>query len=264
MAAIDKSPTRPDTTPNVGVSVPGILAPGTYNGVKVDLLPYFNGQLASSNRGGSAGVAINFLDGGGAAPLQKNMPADDAGSNQYFLLTHLYQFFGSLLGCSEYSMAGFPAYDGFPSMYAVHRFMDLGPNQLGYFIEQVALSAQSFGVAEADLAAVGEALGTLFGHRCAPNATAIAAQGPQQQSICTADDCPAAPGAVCDQYQPAVKPMNATMSGGMGTTSTGSPMGSSTGSPSPSTSMPVQVGAGTSVAMSVGGLLAGVCAALFF
>ena len=70
------------TTPNVGISVPGILAPGTYNGAAVDLLPYFNGGLASSNRGGSSGVSINFLDDGGATPLMMNMPSNGTSSNQ--------------------------------------------------------------------------------------------------------------------------------------------------------------------------------------
>lgn len=71
------------TQPNVGVAVPGILNPnGRYNGTKVNLVPYFDGGLASTNDGGSAGVAKNFLDGGGAAPLMKNMPADDTTSNQ--------------------------------------------------------------------------------------------------------------------------------------------------------------------------------------
>lgn len=71
------------TQPNVGVSVPGILNPnGMYNGTKVNLVPYFDGGLASTNDGGKMGVAKNFLDGGGAAPLMKNMPADDKTSNQ--------------------------------------------------------------------------------------------------------------------------------------------------------------------------------------
>jgi hypothetical protein len=71
------------TQPNVGVSVPGILDPhGMYNGTKVNLLPYFDGDLASSNNGGKMGVTKNFLDGGGAAPLMKNMPANDMSSNQ--------------------------------------------------------------------------------------------------------------------------------------------------------------------------------------
>lgn len=68
--------------PNVGVKVPGILAAGEMNGVKVNLLPYFTGGLASSNRGGAAGVSINFLDGGGAEPLMKNMPANSNTSRQ--------------------------------------------------------------------------------------------------------------------------------------------------------------------------------------
>ena len=69
------------TQPNKN-AVPGILAKGMYMGEEVNLLPYFDGTLASSNRGGSKGVSINFLDGGGAAPLMKNMPANDETSNQ--------------------------------------------------------------------------------------------------------------------------------------------------------------------------------------
>ena len=71
-----------DTMPNVGVMVPGILAPGEYNGTKVNLLPYFDGTLASSNRGGKTGVSVNFLDDGGAAPLKMNKPAMGTTSNQ--------------------------------------------------------------------------------------------------------------------------------------------------------------------------------------
>lgn len=246
------SPT--DTTPNVGIAVPGILAAGMYNGTEVNLLPYFNGELASSNRGGSSGVSVNFLDGGGAAPIMKNMPANDTTSNQYFLLTHLYQFFGSLLGCSDYGMAGFPAYDGFPSMYQVHKFMDLDVNEVGYFIQQVGLAAESFGVTADDATAVGMALNTLFGYRCAPNATAIAAQGPAQQSICIADDCPIAEGAVCDAYAPAVEPSNATSTGNSSSTSTG------TGSSSTSTT-PVQASA-SFTAVHIGSIFAAVLFAI--
>lgn len=68
--------------PNVGISVPGILASGTYNDTEVNLLPYFDGTLASSNRGGETGVSVNFLDGGGAEPLKENKPANDDKSQQ--------------------------------------------------------------------------------------------------------------------------------------------------------------------------------------
>ena len=94
------------------VMVPGILANGTVDGEDVNLLPYFDGGLASSNRGGKSGVAVNFLDDGGAVPLMMNMPANGTSSNQYKLLTHLYGFFGSLLGCSQQGMSDFPAYGG--------------------------------------------------------------------------------------------------------------------------------------------------------
>lgn len=70
------------TQPNVGIKVPGILAAGMYNGTEVNLLPYFDGGLASTNGGGSSGVAQNFLDDGGATPLLMNMPANGTNSNQ--------------------------------------------------------------------------------------------------------------------------------------------------------------------------------------
>ena len=37
------------------------------------------------------------------------------------LLTHLYEYFGLLLGCSEVGMSGYPAYSGQTSMYKVHK-----------------------------------------------------------------------------------------------------------------------------------------------
>ena len=69
------------TKPNVGVKVDGILAPGKYNDTDVNLVPYFNGGLLSSNRGDKA-VAINFLDDGGAVPLTLNKAANGTDSNQ--------------------------------------------------------------------------------------------------------------------------------------------------------------------------------------
>ncbi|KAF9880303.1 hypothetical protein CkaCkLH20_02257 [Colletotrichum karsti] len=227
------------TTPNVGVKVPGILAAGNYNGADVNLLPYFNGGLASSNRGGSSGVSVNFLDGGGAAPLMKNMPANDDKSNQYFLLTHLYQFFGALLGCTQYGMVGFPSYDGHASMYQVHKFMDLDVNEVGYFIQQVAMAGASFGVAQDDLKAVGMALNQLFGMRCSPPAVAIPAQGPQLQAICIENSCPVSPNATCASYEPAMAPSNST-GGGMNATGTmtgtaSTSMATATGTMVPST-----------------------------
>jgi hypothetical protein len=69
------------TQPNKN-AVLGILAKGEYKGEEVNLLPYFDGSLKSSNRGGSSGVSINFLDDGGAKPLMENKPSNTEDSNQ--------------------------------------------------------------------------------------------------------------------------------------------------------------------------------------
>ena len=71
------------TQPNVGIVVPGILAPDAkFQDTPVNLVPFFNGMLASTNRGGDKGVSVNFLDGGGVEPLKNNKPANDKNSNQ--------------------------------------------------------------------------------------------------------------------------------------------------------------------------------------
>jgi hypothetical protein len=70
-----------DTQPNKN-AVPGILAAGEYKGTKVNLAGYFNGGFASTNTGKDAGESVNFLDGGGAAPLMNNTAATDTTSNQ--------------------------------------------------------------------------------------------------------------------------------------------------------------------------------------
>jgi len=223
------------TTPNVGIAVPGILAKGTFNGTNVNLAPYFNGGLKSTNGGGTSGEAVNFLDGGGAAPLMKNMPALDDKSRQYRLLTHLYEYFGVLLGCTKQGNTDFPAYNGLASQGSVHKFMNLNSAQIGYFITQVGLSALSFGVTQEDAAIVGKALGDTFGYRCAPPTVVVPSQGADLQAICQDNTCPIDPKgnqSVCATYGSADKPLvaNATLAMGEGKNDT-SPSGT-TGSPS--------------------------------
>jgi hypothetical protein len=179
-----------------------------------------------------------------------------------FLLTHLYQFFGSLLGCSEQGMAGFDAYSADPSMYDVHKFMDLSKAEMDYFITQVGLSAASFGVADADVTAVGESLNKLFNVRCAPATEVIKGQGKQLQSICINEEtCPLAEDAVCSKYDKATEPEMAgnsttTMSGTMEPTGTTmEPTGSSTEAPGT-----VETGAAAAKGLSVAALVAGLAA----
>jgi hypothetical protein len=106
---------------NKGITVPGILANGTVNGTMVSLLPYFSGALASTNTGGTVGRSVNFLDDGGAVPLMMNKPANGTTSNQYTLVTHLYSYFGVLLGCSMQNSTTYGAYTGSNAMYEVHK-----------------------------------------------------------------------------------------------------------------------------------------------
>ncbi|KAF2085788.1 hypothetical protein K490DRAFT_21082, partial [Saccharata proteae CBS 121410] len=179
------------------IAVPGILANGTVNGTMVNLLPYFNGGLASTNRGGDEGTSVNFLDDGGAVPLMMNKPANGTSSNQYFLLTHLYEYFGTLLGCSQQGMTGFSKYEGSNSQYSVHKFMDLSEAQFTYFIQQVGLSAASFGVTTDDVTAVAMSLEKAFGMKCAAATKIVPSQDAAEQAICIGDGCPTAMNASC-------------------------------------------------------------------
>jgi len=250
-------PTIPGVTfPDV--LVPGILDPNaTMNGTAVNLVPYFDGGLASSNRGGSSGVAVNFLDGGGAAPLMQNKPADNTSSNQYTLLTHLYQFFGVLLGCTMQGSTAFPAYGGQASMYHVHKYMALDAAQVGYFISQVGLAAKSFGVATADIDTVAGALEMYFDVRCAAPVTLAPALGSQLQSICIDSDCTQATNASCSSYAAVVQPgvANSTLAMGEGNASSTATM-SGPSSTSSSSAAP-SVSEGAAPVLSAGAFAAG-------
>jgi len=210
-------------------AVTGILNKGTYNGTDVNLLPYFDGSLKSTNRGNA--TSLSFLDDGGAAPLMKNMPSNgNKTSNQYMLISHLYEFFGTLLGCSDIGMPGYAAYDGQTDMFAVHKYMDLNPTQLGYFITQVGLSAASFGVATDDVTAVGKALSSAFGYRCSPEVAIIPGTTPASQAICQDASCPIAPNATCAASSTPTAPVytngtSFTPAGGSNSSSTGTSSG---------------------------------------
>lgn len=90
--------------------------------------------------------------------------------------------------------------------------MKLDENELGYFIQQVGLSAASFGAATDDVTAVGDALSKTFGYRCSPEVAVIPAQGPQYQAVCQADSCPLSPNATCAAYPSVADPTAAATS----------------------------------------------------
>jgi hypothetical protein len=162
---------------NSSLGVAGILAPG--GGLRF----YFTGAKDTTNINGTPGKE-NFLDA--------SNPANPAPStNTYVLLTHLYQFFGGLLGCTA---NGFPSYKGDPDMYRVHKFMRLQHNEVLYFNRQVTDAASALGVAPSDVYTIGNLLNGVFNKRCTPPLTS--ADGVPSflvgtdPSICTSSNCP--------------------------------------------------------------------------
>jgi hypothetical protein len=138
--------------------------------------------------------------------------------------------------------------------------MALSNAEVTYFITQVGLSAASFGVTTADVTAVGTALASLFGVRCAPATAVIPVQGPQLQSICIASDCPLAVNSTCSAYEAVVEPSaaNGTMPS---STSTGGSGGMGGGSAT--STAPVQVPSNDAMRQSAGfAAMVGVVAAL--
>jgi hypothetical protein len=144
--------------------------------------------------------------------------------------------------------------------------MDLSYAEVSYFIQQVGLSAASFGVASADVTAVGMALNKAFNYRCAPPMTIVPSQGMQLQSICIQSDCPLSPNATCAMYQNVTMPSvavsslvptntasgTATSAGSSSKTSGVS--GSSTSSSPATASRAAGATTGTSFAAIIGGL----------
>ncbi|GAM91221.1 hypothetical protein ANO11243_092680 [Dothideomycetidae sp. 11243] len=207
VAAVVNRAATGNTTANPMLT--GILNPGTFNNAPMDITPFFFAQLNSTNTGGGAGFSVSFVDGGGLAALKAGMPATDTTSNQFTLFTHLYAYFGSVLGCSGYSSAGYPPYIGKPSMFEVHKFMGLKETEIGYFNEQVGLSALSLGVTADDQTIIVNLLNSVFNNQCGPKTTIIKAQGAQLQSFCLDATCPKAKNATdaqCKKYPMEPKP----------------------------------------------------------
>lgn len=146
--------------------------------------------------------------------------------------------------------------------------MALNTAEVTYFITQVGLSAASFGVATADIQAVGTALGGLFNVKCGPETVVIPSQPAALQSICIADNCALSPNATCAAYAAVVEPKPVSMSGNgtstMMPTSTGGMMGGATstmkGGSSATSTPPVQVNAGAVNGAGVMAVLAGAVA----
>ena len=72
-----------------GILNPGTFSSGTFQNLDVDLRPWFNGSLQSTNLN-NQGVGVNWLDGGGLDPLSAYLNGSTAnvtlpsGSNQLY------------------------------------------------------------------------------------------------------------------------------------------------------------------------------------
>ncbi|KAK9446504.1 uncharacterized protein V1518DRAFT_423680 [Limtongia smithiae] len=195
----------------------GALVPTVFNGEYVDLRDYFNGGYASTNTGGSSGVAVNFWDDGGIEAAMQTLPGNgNATANQDRFFNHVYSYFGTFLGCSFIGSVELPAYIGKASMYEVHKFMDLNYAELGYFIDQAVRGLLSIGFTVSDAQYINATLNAVFGERCSQPAAIIPpSAGPQLQAICIADDCPLALNSTCSSYDVVIAPAvaNATLVG---------------------------------------------------
>lgn len=163
--------------------VDGILKPANFGGEQIDLAPFFGGTKGkTANINGVATAGINFLDGG---------------ARQDKLLLHLFQVFASLTGCSKQGGRILADYAGNPSMFDVHRFMNLRKSDISFFNDMVGQAAVGLGVTAEDAAAVGKSLEGLFNIACAAPAPLSPKLSPAPQGFCLAPGCTVDPKPQC-------------------------------------------------------------------
>ncbi|KFY62869.1 hypothetical protein V496_04344 [Pseudogymnoascus sp. VKM F-4515 (FW-2607)] len=225
---------------NVPKELTGILNLGVEGGHRVDLMPFFNGTLASTNLNNQP-VGINWLDDGGLTPLSDYLTGKTKSvvlsnsTNEYRLFGHFYTSFSRIFGCSLPPAS--PATPGGSLNLAyAHKFMSLEFAEVAYFINQLTLAAEFYGFSEADAQALNTRMNSLYNSRCAPPVTFSSRQGPQLLSLCQDPSCPlAVPNSDCEAYT------NLTADGRGSSTPSGaesSETGSATSSPNSTTETP--------------------------
>jgi hypothetical protein len=142
------------------------------------------------------------------------------------------------------------------SLYQVHKYMSLDPDDLGYFISQVGAAAQVVGLTSDEANSITTQMSTGLTYRCKPP-TAITPGGPLgPQSICTNAKCPLAPGAVCSAYNfdngtsPDPAPVNGVVTPTPTANSTAPPAATS-GAPSSNNRKTVKIAVGVAVPVGV-------------
>ncbi|OAQ97128.1 hypothetical protein LLEC1_03224 [Akanthomyces lecanii] len=177
----------------------GIFKTGSIDNDVVYLRPYFDGTMNTTNLNDQA-VALNWLDGGGVAPLQAfingtTKTADiKKGTNQYTLFTHWYVAFGRIYECSRAEDFVEQKYRTLMPAY-VHKYMDLNQAKIAYFIRQIILASKFYGFSDADANSLELLMNNRYNNQCAP------ADKNMLPSICFAKGCPRAlPKSDCNAY----------------------------------------------------------------
>ncbi|KAH8802513.1 hypothetical protein F5884DRAFT_473714 [Xylogone sp. PMI_703] len=179
----------------------GILNPGTFEGLRVNLRSWFDGSKATTNLNNQP-VGINWLDGGAQAPLMSFLDGDTDNvviantTNEYRLFTHFFTAFGFIFDCSL--VRDFPKTNesGGPINLAyVHKYMNLNQTHLGHFIDQLTTASKYFGFSDTDAETLSTYMNSRYNIRCAPPINGML------NSLCQATECPlAAPSPDCAAY----------------------------------------------------------------
>ncbi|KAI0868686.1 hypothetical protein GGS24DRAFT_199314 [Hypoxylon argillaceum] len=223
------------TLPDASDDSTGILNPGSFNGLAVNLRPWFDGSKATTNLNNQA-VGIDWLDDGAQQPLMAFLNGTtssvelDADSNEYRLFAHFYTAFGKIYGCTLTSEFPKANDSGIPIAPAyVHKFMNLNQTDLGHFIDQLIMSSKYAGFSDEDASTLSTFLNARYNVRCAPPIDG------QLYSLCQATECPlAAPSPDCDAYVN-IGPGESSTTGGSAPSSTSPPTSSTTPTSSSST-----------------------------
>ncbi|KAI1264470.1 hypothetical protein F5Y18DRAFT_390573 [Xylariaceae sp. FL1019] len=219
----------------------GILNSGNFEGLAVNLRPWFDGSEPTTNLNDQA-VGIDWLDDGAQKPLMDFLKGKtssvilDKGSNEFRLFAHFYSSFGHVFGCTL--VQGFPKANdsGGPINLAyVHKYMNLNQTDLGHFIDQLTLASKFYGFSDADADTLSTYMNAHYNIRCLP------ADDGQLTSLCQAPECPlAAPSPDCAAYDDLGPSVTGSSPGGGSGVSSDTPSSTPTSlsSSSPTSSTP--------------------------
>ncbi|KAF2663139.1 hypothetical protein BT63DRAFT_380420 [Microthyrium microscopicum] len=189
-----------NSTVFTGTSVAGILTPGTFNGASVKLVKYFDGTLYATDGANGQPGAVNWLDDGGIVALATGNYSNTRTSNQFKLFSHFGSLFARVMQCSTIGSANFTSALQKTSLYQIHKYMALNPDELGYFIQQVGLAAQLGGLSTTEATTITTNMGNGLTYRCKAPAPLFPGGVVGPQTICTDASCPISPNADCSAY----------------------------------------------------------------